>query len=251
VKVLLTEAHGVTGWRTGWLLIGIISLGIALVVGTLLCNDPADVGLEPVGEVEPVDEKKLAERQERGGGRIILQLGLVYLLFGATYVIYGTFIVTTMVDDFGFSEAQAGFYWSWVGIFAIFSGIGFGALSDRIGRKQGLATVYVVQTLAFVLVGFDIGGAALIVSIVLYGISVFAIPPIMAAAVGDYLPISRAAAAFSAITVFFALGQTVGPGVAGVIAEMVGSFQPSYLASAGLTGLAIFLSLMLPKAEGG
>ena len=195
-------------------------------------------------------EQQLVEREERGGGRIILLLGMIYLTFGATYVIYGTFIVTTMVDDFGFSEAQAGFYWSWVGFFAIFSGIGFGALSDRIGRKMGLVTVYVIQALAFMLVGFDIGGSALVVSIVLYGISVFAVPPIMAAAVGDYLPISRAAAAFSAITVFFAFGQTVGPGVAGVIAEKVGSFQPSYLASAALAGLTLVLILVLPKPDG-
>ena len=243
----LTEMPGGAGWRSGWLVIGVISLMIALIVGVLLRNDPADLKIEPVGEPEPIAGSELVEKEESGGGRIIVQLGLVYLIFGATYVIYGTFIVTTMVDEFAFSEARAGFYWSWVGLFSIFSGIGFGTLSDRIGRKKGLATVYAIQTVAYFLVGSGIGGAALVVSIVLYGISAFAIPTIMAAAVGDYLPISRAAAAFSAITFFFAVGQTVGPAVAGILAESSGTFSFSYLMSSGLTGLAIVMSMLLPR----
>lgn len=250
VVPLLTAAQGDAGWRSGWLMIGLISMVIAIIVGTLLRNDPSDMNIEPVGEPEPVPTSDLVEKQVSGGGRIILQLGLIYLCFGATYVIYGTFIVTTMVDDFAFSEARAGLYWSWVGFFSIFSGIGFGSLSDRIGRKKGLATVYAIQTVAYFLVGSGIGGVALIVSIVLYGISTFAIPTIMVAAIGDYLPISRAATAFSAITFFFAVGQTVGPAVAGIVAEASGTFLLTYLFSAGLTSLAFVLSMLLPRPTG-
>ena len=54
---------------------------------------------------------------------------------------------------------------------------------------------------------------------VLYGVAAFAIPAIMAAAVGDYFGLSRAAAAFSAVTIFFAVGQTFGPAAAGLLAE--------------------------------
>jgi MFS family permease len=244
---ILNRVYGVEGWRNGWLMIGIISLLIAGIVGMLLRNDPAEVGVAPVGDVEPVAASALVEKEHAGGGKIIIKLGLIYLIFGATYIIYGTFIVTTMIDEFAFSEAKAGFYWSWVGLFSIFSGIIFGSLSDKIGRKNGLITVYVIQTVAYFLVGSGIGGSALAASIVLYGISTFAVPTIMVAAVGDYLPISKAAAAFSAITFFFAVGQTVGPGVAGMIAESIGSFLPSYLVSAGLTALAIVMSMMLPK----
>jgi len=174
-------------------------------------------------------------------------LGILYLIFGATYMIYGTLIVTTMVVEFGFAEAKAGMYWSWVGFFALFSGVLFGVLSDRIGRKGGLMAVFGVQTAAYLLAGSGLGSVALILSVVLYGLAVFSIPTIMAAAVGDYLGLSRAAAAFSLITLFFAVGQTIGPAAAGVIADASGTFTTSFIASGVLTGLAILLAAFLPK----
>jgi MFS family permease len=168
-------------------------------------------------------------------------------VFGATFMVYGTFIVTTMVKEYGFGEARAGLYWSWVGFFSLFSGVGFGALSDRIGRKRGLALVFAVQTAAYLLAGLKLGAPGLTVSIVLYGLAVFAIPAIMAAAVGDYLGLHRAATAFATVTIFFAAGQTVGPAGAGLIGRTTGSFAPAYLVAALLTAAASLLALALPS----
>jgi hypothetical protein len=71
----------------------------------------------------------------------------------------------------------------------------------------------------------------------------------MAAAVGDYLGLSRAAQAFSLITLFFAVGQTVGPGAAGVIAKASGTFTTAYLAASALTGVAMLLTTLLPRPD--
>ncbi|MCK4506942.1 MAG: MFS transporter, partial [Desulfuromonadales bacterium] len=127
------------------------------------------------------------------------------------------------------------------------SGTLFGLLSDKLGRKGGLMIVFVVQTLAYLLAGSGLGTMAMFASVVLYGVAVFAIPAIMAAAVGDYLGKARAAAAFSIITFCFALGQTLGPAVAGMVAESTGTFTGSYLASAILTGFAVIWTRFLPE----
>lgn len=92
-------------------------------------------------------------------------------------------------------------------------------------------------------------GLALIASVVLYGVAVFAIPIIMAATVGDYLGEARAAAAFPIITLCFAIGQTLGPAVAGMVAESTGTFTGSYLVSAVLTGLAMVCARFLPDPQ--
>jgi predicted MFS family arabinose efflux permease len=227
-----------------------VALAVTLLSVWLVRNHPAEQGLEPLGTVSPTSPGLPLPRERRGDGVLLLRLGLLYLAFGATFMIYGTFIVTTMVREYGFSEARAGLFWSWAGFFSLFSGIVFGTLSDRIGRKYGLALVFAVQTAAYLLAGLKPGEAGLAVSIVLYGSAVFAIPAIMAAAVGDYLGLARAAGAFATITIFFAAGQTAGPATAGVIAGATGSFSSAYLLAAAITASAAVFALFLPRPQG-
>jgi sugar phosphate permease len=243
---MLNRCYGMDGWRGSWLLLGLISLAVAVCAALLLRNHPSDLGLEPVGRSRSVSPDQLKPHERRGDGGILLRLGLLYLVFGATFMIYGTFIVTTMVKEYGFSVQKAGHYWSWAGFFSLFSGVGFGALSDFFGRKRGLVLVFTVQTAAYLLAGLKLGSTALMVSIVLYGLSVFAIPTIMAAAVADYLGISRAATAFATITIFFAFGQAIGPACAGIIAGATGTFTASYQLASLLTAIAAMFAAVLP-----
>ncbi|HKJ04639.1 MAG TPA: MFS transporter [Geopsychrobacteraceae bacterium] len=243
----LNQQFGEQGWRIGWLSLGLIAICISVIAALLLRNEPKEMGMEPVGRKVALDVETMSVQEPSNGGQIILWLGLLYLIFGATYMVYGTFIVTTMVVEFNFAESTAGMFWSWVGFFGLFSGVLFGTLSDKIGRKAGLIVVFTVQTLAYLLAGSGVGTTALMASVALYGIAAFAIPTIMAAAVADYMGLNKAAAAFSIVTLFFAVGQTVGPGVAGLIAEASGSFTTSYLCAAALTGTAILFAIFLPN----
>lgn len=242
----LNQHYGPGGWRVGWLVLAAVTLGIAVGAALLLRSHPSDVGLEPMGRPEPVRIDGIEPRNRPDTGSVLVRLGILYMVFGVTFMVYGTFIVTTMIGDYGLSEKQAGFYWSWVGFFSLFSGVGFGILSDRIGRALGLALVFSIHTVAYLLVGLKLGSTGLVASIVLYGLSVFAIPAIMAAAVGDYLGFSRAATAFAIVTIFFASGQAVGPGTAGFIAAATGTFTTAYKAAALLTAGAAVLATTLP-----
>jgi sugar phosphate permease len=245
----LNGIFGANGWRAGWLLLGCVALGVAVLSAWLVRNHPSDVGHEPLGRSAALAPEDLVPHERPGDGMLLMRLGLLYLAFGATFMIYGTFIVTTMVREFGFSEARAGLYWSWAGFFSCFSGVVFGALSDRIGRRHGLALVFAVQSTAYLIAGTKPGGVGLVVSIVLYGLAVFAIPAIMAAAVGDYLGAPRAAGAFATITIFFAVGQTLGPALAGMIGKAAGSFSGAYLLAASITVCALLFTLFLPRPE--
>ncbi|MFZ4860191.1 MAG: YbfB/YjiJ family MFS transporter [Desulfuromonadaceae bacterium] len=242
----LNRTLGADGWRSGWLIFSIIALVIAAGAALFLRNSPAEMGLEPMGEAVPVTAGPFTPHDDSGKGSLLLRLGILYLLFGITFMVYGTFIVATMIKEFGFSEAKAGIYWSWVGFFSVFSGVVFGTISDRVGRKKGLALVFLVQAAANILVGFNCGTAGIVVSIILFGLAFFAVPAIMAATVGDYLGVSGAANAFVMITIFFAIGQTLGPGSAGLIAGMTGTFTTTYLLSALLTVSAAVLAMSLP-----
>lgn len=243
----LAERFGAEGWRAGWWLLGAASAVVAVTAGVLLRDSPGEVGLEPIGGGDANAPGRHAAPGNAPGKAIVGHLGALYLLFGFTYMIYGTFIVTTMVSERGLAVATAGRFWSWVGLIGIFSGPVFGTLSDRIGRKGGFMAVFALQTVCYGLVGLDLGPWSLYVSIALYGMSAWSIPTIMAAAVGDYLGPARAAAGFSIITFFFGAGQLLGPGIAGVIAKSAGTFAPTYLLAASLTAAGVALSALLRK----
>lgn len=245
----LNLLYGDRGWRLSWLLFALIVLFFALIVTTLVRNNPEQVGLEPIGKKDSLSKAELTKGQQSGAGRTLLLLGLLYLAFGLTYMVYGTFFVTSLVTEHGFLEKTAGQFWSWVGFFSLFSGVVFGSLSDRIGRKRGLMVVFAIQTCAYLLAGSGLGYVGLMLSVVLYGVTAWSIPAIMAAAVGDYLGVARAAAGFSLITFFFAGGQVCGPAIAGIVAEVFGGFAVPFLLSALITFVAMLFALTLPRAD--
>ncbi len=239
---------GAEGWRTGWMTMGLISLIIAAMAGFFLRNDPKEKGLAPLGTPEPVsDPGKESKPGQRKQARkwTMVHLGCIYALFGATYVVYATFIVTTMINERGFGENTAGTFWAVVGGLSIFSGPLFGWLSDRLGRKTGMMLVYFLFTVSYVLVAARLPDLFLYVSIGIFGIVVWSIPTIMSAAVGDYMGPVRAVKAFGFITLFFGFGQIMGPAGAGYLADVTGSFSTAFWLCAALTFSAVVLTWFL------
>jgi MFS family permease len=243
----VNASMGSEGWRTGWLVIGIISLLIAILAGVLLRNEPADLGVKPLGEAEPsvASTARASEKRDKSNRGTMIHLGCIYSLFGATYVVYATFIVTTMINERGFGENTAGTFWAIVGGLSIFSGPLFGWLSDRLGRKIGMMVVYTLFTIAYVLVAADLPNVFLYASIGIFGLAVWSIPTIMSAAVGDYTGPAQAVKAFGFITLFFGVGQISGPAVAGFLADMSGTFSMAFWLCAVLTTSAVVLTYFL------
>jgi len=241
---------GPEGWRTSWLVLGSTVLAIAFIGLFFLRNRPEEKGLRPIGSDDTASfysqiiDKMTTNVYKKG---VIYHLGTIYFLFGYTYVIYATFIVTTLVNERGFPEAVAGNFWSWVGLLSLVSGPVFGTLSDKLGRKTGLIMVFSLQMLAYLLVATKLPGAFLYLSIGFYGVVAWSIPSIMAAAVGDYVGAQKAGQAFGFVTFIFGFGQIIGPAVAGVLAEKTGSFSGSFYMAALFAGTAIVLTAFLKK----
>jgi MFS family permease len=168
--------------------------------------------------------------------------------FGFSYIIYMTFFVKRLLSA-GWALADAGRLFMIMGVFSFLCGVIWGAVSDRIGRKRGLVIVYLIHTAAFALFASQ-ARPALILSAVLFGLSAWSIPAIMAAACGDMLGPTLAPAALGFITLFFGIGQVVGPSVAGAVADAAQSFAPAFLIAAGAALLgALGAAWLRPPAE--
>jgi len=244
---------GPEGWRINWLILSGLVLLIAFISLLLMRDRPEQKGLGKVGSddqgtaVTPHIHSEEAPKISVYKKGIIYYLGAIYFLFGYTYVIYATFIVTTLVKERGFSESAAGNFWAWVGLLSLFSGPVFGTLSDKLGRKAGLMIVFFLQMLSYLLVASGLPGLFLYLSIFFYGVVAWSIPSIMAAAMGDYVGAHKAAAAFGLVTFIFGFGQISGPAVAGMLAEKTGSFSSSFYMAAVFAAIAILLTMFLKR----
>lgn len=247
---LVNRLAGADGWRTSWFILAGVIAVIALLAFSILRNKPEDIGLQPYGITDAAQAASSTTPSALGGiyrNSQVYLLGLLYFLFGYTYVIYATFIVTALVKERGFSETVAGNFWSWVGFLSLFSGPVFGTLSDRIGRKYGLMIVFFLQMLAYSMVAVPLPEIFLYLSIGCFGIVAWSIPSIMVAAVSEYVGPERSLAAFGFITFIFGLGQIAGPSLAGILAEQSGSFSSSFGMAAVFAAAAILIAGSLKK----
>lgn len=242
------------GWRISWFLFGGLTLLLAAGSALLLRNHPEDRGTTPYGG----SPEETAPRRSSGGGLRwgsvyravpVWHLGAVYVAFGFSYIIYTTFFAKHLIAGGGYTPEAAGQLFMVVGRFSLFCGLIWGSVSDCIGRKGALIIVYLIHAVAFGLFALWPAPLGFTLSAILFGLTAWSIPAIMAAACGDVLGARLAPAALGFITLFFGIGQALGPSVAGAIADATGSFSPAFLLAAGVAALgAIGAALLRPAS---
>lgn len=237
------------GWRLSWLVLGTIVLCAALFCSIVLRNSPREKDLLPVGDETMAVTQPGPKRKEPVTRNVpaILHCGAIYFLFGFSYVIYVTFIVTVMVQERGFSETVAGEFWSWVGLLSLFSGPLFGWVADRYGIKLSLILVFLIQSMAYLFVGLDLPTLFLYFSIGCFGLVAWSIPSLITVLVADRVGVEQMTVAFGWVTFIFGIGQVLGPYFAGLLAESTGDFSLSFLMAAAMAGVAIVVSALLPR----
>ncbi len=254
----ILDAFGEDGWRYSWFILGGAVLLLGLLAFALLRDRSAEKGLRPVSagpaakvQVEDppgsqqVDKASSLDWRKVYRSGAVWHLALVYVAFGFSYIIYVTFFAKYLQTEGGYTKEAAGNLWAIVGWISIFCGLIWGTLSDLIGRKYGLALVYLTQAACFAVFALWRDPAGYTVSVVLFGLTAWSIPGIVAAACGDYLGSRLAPAALGFVTLFFGLGQAAGPSVAGAIADASGSFGPAFLLASGVAALGVIGSLLL------
>ena len=248
----ILERYGESGWRISWLVLGALVLGLGILALGLLRNHPAEKGLRPIGAAAdslttrsapgelPFGAKPtaratlLSDWKQVYRSTAVWHLALIYVAFGFSYVIYATFFARYLEGEGGYSKLAAGNLWSTVGWISIPCGLIWGAASDLLGRKFGLVLVYLIQAVSYAVFALWRHPTGYTVSAIAFGLTAWSIPGIVAAACGDCVGPRLAPVALGFVTLFFGLGQAVGPSVAGALADATGSFSPAFLLAAGV-----------------
>ncbi|MGW7282576.1 YbfB/YjiJ family MFS transporter [Streptomyces sp. NPDC054844] len=222
-------------WRAAW-----IGLGIAVGVATL-------ISWSATGP----DEEKATDGAGRARVRPLRRVALAYLLFAVGYITYIAFLSVYLADRHA-SVLQEILTWTVLGA---------GVMATPFLWSRPMTRWPGARVLAAVLGGLA-GGAALpllpssaiavVASAAAYGVTFVAVPTVVTACIRTVLQPVDWTATFAAFTTLFAAGQTVGPWLAGVLAEHATTAAPlawTALLSAGTAVLSAIPSRPEPRTE--
>lgn len=252
----ILAAFGQNGWRFSWYILGGAVLVISGIVYTFVLSRPEQKGLRQVGaeetETSPAassDTKKASSLQWTSVIKMgsVWYLGVVYFFYGFSYIIYMVFFAAYLVKEMGFTQEAAGGLWALVGGLSIFCGVIWGSISDRLGRSKGAALAYLFLGLSYIIYALIKANFGIYLSAVVFGLTAWSIPTIMAATAGDFVGPRLAPAGLGFITLFFGIGQALGPALGGYLADITNSFTVPFLVAGGISFMGMISSLFLKK----
>jgi len=248
--------YGDTGWRASWFYLSFMVFMITVLGILVFKNSPRELGLRPVGSgsgpmpATDRDDKEALDRQTHWkdvyASRPLWELGFTYLMFGFSYVVFTTFFAKYLVEEIGFTQSAAGQLWFVVGLISLISGYLWGMLSDKMGRKNALFIVYLLQGACLLMLALAQGASMIVVISIFYALTLWSIPSIVSATCADYVGGKLAPAAIGMVTIFFGLGQVISPSLSGLIRDATQSFSIPLMVSAGANFTGAILATMLP-----
>lgn len=229
------------GWRMSWYALGAASCLFLLLNLFFMKNDPSEAGLRPFGQEELIEEKTkakesrvedLGKTQTIYGNKLLWMIGFTYLTWGFSYLIFSTFLVDYLIQDISLSEKEAGQLFAVAGFVSIVSGYIWGSISDRMGRMASLFLVYLSQAVLLLALSMTHSYGILLIETILYAITLWGVPTVMVAAVGDFVHPLKTPVAIGFITLFFGVGQFISPVVTGSLVDLTGTYHSAFILSA-------------------
>ena len=247
----LLQSFPNSGWRVSWYVLGGITLFIALLNYLFLRNRPEEKNLRPFGEAAGLPSTPPSplsfSMKSLYTSRPLWHLAGIFFTFGFSYIVYMQYFSAYLVNEAGVGVERAGNYLMLLGILSIFCGPFWGTVSDFIGRKYGLALVFLTQGICYLVFGLMKSDAGYLLSTILFGLTAWSVPSIIAAAVGDTVGPRSTPAALGFTILVMGMGQALAPPIGGRIADFTGSFTSAFLLSAVVAFAGMTASLLLRK----
>lgn len=214
---------GIQGWAAGWILMGLLSV---------LAIWPAIVASKRV-------DPPAAASGPRPSFAFLTPTFVWYILYGAGYVSYLTFVVA-LVGKQGLSAWAIAAFFTTIGIAsALGTLLIWGPVVARLSSSRGPALVTLVVLIGIVPVLVWPGVIGAFISAVVFGAGFMAGPTAATVTAKRFLPPAALTAGIAALTAAFSVGQAVGPIASGIVSDT----------SLGISG-GLWLSVALLLAAG-
>lgn len=249
VAAILIEKYQVV---TTFKMLGVLYL--VLLCGLSLLIKKAPANFSPAGWIPSVAQQKALSVEDKDW-RGMLTDPLFYCLGGVVAAggVAGLMIVahaSPILQSVGnYSVVAAG---SLVGVLALCNSggrVGWGFISDRIGRMPSLVIIYTILGFAmFWLASTPVG---VLIPVLLVGMCFGGFMGLLASLTADAFGPKNLAVNFGVMFMPFAVGAFIGPRLGGVIKASSGSYSKAFLIASVLSfagiGLAILASVLLKR----
>ncbi|KAA9000541.1 YbfB/YjiJ family MFS transporter [Affinibrenneria salicis] len=235
-------------WRTVWMVIGAISVTVA-IIGYILLRVLAADAFGPDARKNCSEKQANPDKSQRFIPVAVPRNFLIWVLLALSGIACGpwqNYLASFLGNEQGFSISFIGQLWSIIGVTGLASGFAFGLLADRIGVRIALALSYGILLAAGVLVAIESGTMALRIAAVAFGLSFYAIYGLIPAYITKTSSPETSTAIFAVANVFLGIGTSFGNIGSGYFQSWLGSFQGIYTGVAVIAVVGIILSLILP-----
>ncbi len=154
--------------------------------------------------------------------RRLWPVATAYLLFGAGYIAYITFLSAYLTGHHA-SALEIALTWTLLGVAAVVAPTLWSRPIHAWPGALALCALLALLAVASVIALVDPAAPAVIGSAVLYGITFLCVPAAVTALIRTAVPRAGWTSALAVFTILFAIGQTLGPYLAGALADHYGT----------------------------
>jgi MFS family permease len=243
------------GWRVAYYVLG-SGCGLVTTIAALAVRLPRPGERAALRRPRPADASGAARSGAHG---ITLReslsdprqwaLNVSWLLIGGTAIMISVHAVPYALDQ-GVSLTGASLSLTAYGIGSAMGRLLGGILSDRAGARRTIAAAFVLQIVALVGLLWLPSRAALLLSLMAFGVGFAASDTVVAQVVPQVFGMRALGAIMGILTLGWRCGAAIGPALAGFLYDLTGSYRIPF----GLAPLGILLSwalFLLATTRGG
>ena len=247
----------IVGWRSTWLILGLVVLVLAVPVAFLILkDDPSEVGQLPDGD-EKAPSRDWARSMSRGPLETDYWLNALrsvpfwqiaggYFVCGVTTSMISTHFVPYAIEE-GFSASSGAIAFGVLSGLNIVGVMGAGMLGDRLGRKNVLAAVYAVRAVSFAVLLTVPGLWGLFGFAVISGFSWYGTVPLTMSLTAEVYGIRHIGTLSGIAYLAHSVGGALSVQFAGIMKDVTGSYIVPFGAGGLLLVVAAIVSLSIKE----
>jgi MFS family permease len=258
---LATRLIDIFEWRTAMTILGFGAWGILLPLSLLFRHKPEQYGYLPDGDLHsklPASEGQPSAQDNEldiGVKQVLKSSAFWHIAMGfMCHILVMNAVITHVMpylSSIGFTRSFSSLMASAIPLISIVGRLGFGWLGDKFDKRRIASIGFVLAGLGLLSFGYVATGGAwmLVPSIVIIGIGYGGPVPMMPALVREYFGRVRLATVLGLVMGVAQIGSMVGPPLAGLAFDRLGSYQVAWFGLAAFV-IAGMISLITTPSVG-